>query len=231
MKQILFLSALFAISGILSVTSCKHIYTPDLTEHTVTDDCDPDTVYFTNDVLPIIISNCTEAGCHNGETTEEDAKPLTNYDEIMNSEWVDPFDPQSSKLIEVLTETGDDRMPQEPNDPLTAAQIETLSAWIAQGARNNECSGGCDTTNVSYSGTVAITMETYCTGCHSGTAPSGDIALTNYSEVAAIAENGGLMGTINGEYGWVAMPYGGSMLPDCKIDEIRIWVENGYPND
>lgn len=211
--------------------SCKHVPFVDPTQHTVTEDCDPDTVYFVNDIYPLIISNCAKSGCHDGTSYEEEAEDLSSYEAIMNSDFVTASDPNDSKMIEVLTEGGDDRMPPEPDEPLSSAQIDLISTWIAQGARNNECSGGCDTTNVSYSGTIALAMDKYCTGCHSGATPGGDISLTNYAEVAAIAADGSLMGTITHTDGYISMPYGGGWLPDCKIDEIRIWVENGYPND
>lgn len=228
MKNILLFSVPMLVIA-LAVGSCKHESLIDPTQHTVSDDCDPDTVYFVNDVFPLIINNCTESGCHDEDGDE--VKALTSYEEIMNSGYVNAFDPNDSELIEKLTDDGDDRMPPPPNAPLTAAQIDLLTTWIDQGAMNNECSGGCDTTNVSYSGTIALTMDTYCTGCHSGASPSGGIDLTSYDGVAAIAADGSLLGTVQHEAGWVAMPYGGSWLPDCKIDEIRIWVENGYPND
>lgn len=228
MKKILLLTVPVLILA-LAVGSCKHEPLIDPTQHTVSDDCDPDSVYFVNDVLPLIVNNCTESGCHDADGEEVEA--LTSYEEIMNSGYVNAFDPNEGELIEKLTDDGDDRMPPPPNAPLTSAQIDLLSTWINQGAMNNECSGGCDTTNVSYSGTIALTMDTYCTGCHSGASPSGGIDLTSYDGVAAIAADGSLLGSVQHEAGWVAMPYGGSWLPDCKIDEIRIWVENGYPND
>lgn len=229
MKNLLLLSVPALVLA-LAAGSCKHDPLIDPTQHTVSDDCDPDTVYFVNDVLPLIISNCTdESGCHNEDGEEVEA--LTSYEEIMNSGYVNPFDPNESEMIEKITDDGDDRMPPPPDTQLSAPQIDLLITWIDQGAMNNECSGGCDTTNVSYSGTIAFTMATYCNGCHSGGAPSAGIDLTTYSGVAAIAEDGSLLGTIQHEAGWVSMPYGGTWLPDCKIDEIRFWVENGYPND
>ena len=128
-------------------------------------------------------------------------------------------------------------MPPSPNEPLTSAQISLLKTWINQGARNNECSGGCDTTNVTYSGTIVPLMNNYCTGCHGSSGNTTGINLTSYADagtdagVQTIAADGRLWGAVSHEAGYSAMPPGGNMLQDCQLDEIRIWLENGYPND
>ena len=223
------------IGGLMfTIASCRHNPLFDLTNPSVTDNCDPDTVYFVNDISPLIISNCAKSGCHIGSGGgEEEAKDLSSYEAIMNSDYVKPFHSSSSKMIEsVTTGGGEDKMPPSPNTPLSSDQISMLKKWIDQGARNNECSGGaCDTTNVTYSGTIAGVMDTYCNGCHSGGSASGGIDLTSYGGVAAVAGNGKLMGSVTHASGYVAMPLGGSWLPDCKIDELRIWVEDNYPNN
>jgi hypothetical protein len=212
--------------------SCKHEPFFDPTQHSVTDNCDPDSAYFVNDILPLIVSNCAKSGCHDGRSGEEEANELTSYITIMNSGYVEPYDANRSKMIESVTSGGgEDKMPPSPNEPLTSAQIDLLRTWINQGAHNNECTGGCDTTAVSYSTTVVNTMSNYCNGCHSGGSASGGISLTSYSGVAEIAADGRLMGSIQHVAGYIAMPYNADMMPECKIDELRIWVENGYPND
>src|SRR6185369_2683308 len=33
--------------------------------------CDPDTVYFANDILPLFISNCAKSGCHDAASHQE----------------------------------------------------------------------------------------------------------------------------------------------------------------
>lgn len=216
----------------ITTGSCKHDPLIDPTQHTVTDNCDPDTIYFVNEILPLIVSNCAKSGCHDGSSGEEEANELTSYETIMNSGYVEAYDANDSKMIEsVKAGGGEDKMPPSPNTPLTTAQIDLLSTWIDQGAHNNECTGGCDTTAVAYSTTIVNTMSNYCNGCHSGASPSAGIDLTSYTGVSEIAADGSLMGTIQHVAGYVAMPYNADLMPECKIDEIRIWVENGYPND
>ncbi|MFN3939741.1 MAG: c-type cytochrome domain-containing protein [Chitinophagales bacterium] len=193
--------------------------------------CNPDTSYFVNDVLPILLSNCAMEGCHDAGTAEEGII-LSTYNQVMASDVVKPGNPWDSDLIEAINETDlDDRMPPPPAAPLTAAQKAILVKWIAQGALNNSCGEECDTTTVTYSGTISGILTAYCTGCHGGTSPSGGISLTNYVSVAAAAADGSLYGSVNHDAGFAAMPLGSDKLSDCKVDQIRIWIESGYENN
>ena len=237
MKRFIYIIPFFLITAFI-IESCQHNTFIDLTNPSVSENCDPDTTYFQNEVLPLIISNCAKSGCHTSEGGgEEEAHDLSSYEAIMNSDYVDPFDANGSELIEVLTESGEDKMPPYPNEPLTSSQITILKSWINQGARNNECSGGCDTTNLTYSGTIAPLMGNYCNGCHGDSGNSTGINLTSYFDsgtddgVKTVAQDGRLWGSVNQDGGFSAMPLGGNRLQECKIDELRIWLDNGYPND
>ena len=90
-------------------------------------------------------------------------------------------------------------------------------------------SSSCDTTNVTYSGTVAPLLSSNCTSCHSGGAPSGSILLTNYTNVQAVAASGMLMNALQGN-GVPIMPPSGS-LSACKKNQVRIWVNKGMLNN
>jgi len=89
----------------------------------------------------------------------------------------------------------------------------------------------CDTTNITFSGTVWPIINNNCTGCHSGSAPSGNISLTNYSKISAAANNGKLLGVIRHEQGYPPMPKGGGKLSNCNITQIENWVNNGTPGN
>ena len=122
-------------------------------------------------------------------------------------------------------------MPPIPANPLSSEQIAVIKKWIEQGALNNSCEEGCDTTNVTFSNNVWPTIETNCTGCHSGANAGAGINLTNYNDIVAIANTGQLLGVINHSAGYSPMPQNGDKLSDCTIREIEIWIENGKPND
>jgi len=92
-------------------------------------------------------------------------------------------------------------------------------------------SGSCDTTQVSYAVDVWPVISAQCAGCHSGSAPAGNIALTNYNEVVTIAKNGKLLGSIRWDKGFSPMPKGGAKMNSCAIAKIEKWVNNGTPNN
>ena len=189
--------------------------------------CDPDTAYFENDVFPLIISNCAKPGCHDGSGGE--AQPLTTYSQIKSI--VKPGKPNDSKLYEVITQGGEDKMPPAGNTPLTSDQINLIYTWILQGAKDNYCGGGaCDTSAVTYSGTVVPILQTFCYGCHSGSVLSGGVDLSNYNAVYTQVTNGKLKGSINGYVDYIAMPLGGQMS-ECDINQINFWINDGAPNN
>ncbi|WP_459074975.1 hypothetical protein [Halocola ammonii] len=199
------------------------------------DDCDPDVVYFQQDVLPIFQSSCALSGCHDA-TTAQEGIILTDYNNIIQTGDIEGGDLDAGKVWEMITETDiddpEDRMPPLPNEALSPEQIEAIQTWILQGAQNNSCeSSGCDTLNVTYSGTIRPLIENRCEGCHSGSTPSGGISYETYEGVAEVAADGRLLGAINWDPDYANMPQNGDQLSQCNIDKIRIWIENGYPND
>lgn len=193
--------------------------------------CDPDSVYFENDILPLLISSCAIPGCHD-PATAEDGVVLNNYGNIISTGEVVPGNPGASEIFEAITETDPDKLMPPPGSgvSLTPDQIMTIFSWIQQGALNNGCTD-CDTSAVTFSGTVWPLVNTSCTGCHSGSAPQGGVSLTNHAQVAAAAANGSLLGTLNNDPGYPLMPFNGPALSDCAIAAVRIWIEDGSPDN
>lgn len=188
------------------------------------------TICFETDVLPIFVSNCAKAGCHDAITK---AKGLGyyNYGEIMNT--IRPNRPDNSDAWKVIMETSaDKRMPKPPAAPLTKPQKDSIYKWIVQGALNTtNCSTNCDTTLFTYSGVVLSTLQSSCIGCHSGTPAAGNVDLSTYANVRTVALSGLLLNVISHTSGFPQMPKGGNKLPDCKITQIRKWIEAGAQNN
>jgi hypothetical protein len=189
--------------------------------------CDPDTVYFQNSILPLVVSSCGTTGCHDQES-HKDGIILTDYASIINTGKIKPGDPNDSEFFESLTDDDDDLMPPPPYDPLGSEQIKLIRTWILQGAENNVCFDGCDTSSVSFTAQIWPMMESYCTGCHSSSAPGGGIVIAGYEDLTALAENGSLMGSIRWESGYARMPTN-QQLSDCQITLLQQWIDEGFP--
>lgn len=208
---------LFSLSLFLFAGSCTKEYIANVNP-----------VCFEQDVLPIFQSNCTQSGCHNS-VTRESGYDLSNYQGILKG--VKPGDYKHSELYKIITTTFG-TMPPSPYDRLSDEQITTIALWIDQGAENTSCQGSsCDTTNVSLSGTVMPIFENYCNGCHGGSAPLGDINLSNYTGILKTVNNGSLSGSINHASGYVAMPQGANKLTSCNIAKVEKWIALGAKND
>ncbi len=89
----------------------------------------------------------------------------------------------------------------------------------------------CDTSNVSFSGTILPIMNQYCVKCHSSAAPSAGISLDNYGGVSAMAATGQLWGSVSWTGNYSPMPQGENQLSPCNISKIRAWLNKSWPND
>lgn len=194
---------------------------------TIQHPCDPDTVYFERQILPLIVSNCSMDGCHSAQTQADDIV-LTNYQNIRAE--VEPYDPWDSELYECLFDT-DDLMPPPPRAPLSTANKDLIRTWILQGAKNLSCDAACDTSNISFAQDILPLIQNKCTGCHSTNNPLGGVVLENHTDVRASAVNGGLMGTILHTTGYNLMPPSGGALPSCEVNMIQKWINSGMPNN
>lgn len=101
--------------------------------------CHPDTVYFKRDILPLLLSSCAYAGCHDAASAM-DGVILDSYANVITTADVKPGNPNGSDLYEVLVEDDEDkRMPRPPFPRLSNEQIATVRKWILQGAKNLTC--------------------------------------------------------------------------------------------
>lgn len=94
-------------------------------------------------------------------------------------------------------------------------------------------SSSCDLENVTFSATVKPILQASCYACHSNTNyinQGSGIRLENYEDVKLQAGNR-LMGAIRHEPGHVPMPLNGGKLPDCEINKIQRWIDNGMLNN
>lgn len=213
------------------INSCKHEVIPPNVD--ITPQPGPvanNGICFESDILPLFQSNCAKSGCHDATTHTEDLV-LDSYANILKKDIV-PGKADNSKIYRSLFETGNKKMPQPPNADLTAAQKALIGQWINEGAKNTvNCAASCDTTQFKFGANISAIINTFCTGCHSGAVPSGNIDLSNYANVKIQASNGRLVGAVTQAAGYAAMPKDANKLKDCQITQIRKWVAAGAPNN
>ncbi|MFN4080847.1 MAG: c-type cytochrome [Saprospiraceae bacterium] len=192
--------------------------------------CSPDSVYFDNQILPILISNCTQSGCHNN-ADRADGVVTTSFQQLMSTvKNAASTDPGKNKLLKVINDTRPDkRMPPPPSPALSPTQIALITQWVQQGARNNRCvdTSPCDTLSViTYSGFVKPLFAKHCTGCHGS---QGGVSLQNYDAVRTQVLNGQLYPSVARAVN--PMPKGGQRLSDCEIRKLKSWIDAGAPNN
>jgi uncharacterized membrane protein len=193
-----------------------------------TTNCSPDSIYFVNQVMPIISSNCTMSGCHDNITHAEGVN-LTTYTKIM--QYVVAGNAPNSKLYKVIIKTDDERMPPPPKAAITASQKTIIQKWINQGAKNNYCIGNCDTALFTFSGAVKPIMDNKCAGCHNPSNLGGNIDLSTYNSVKLVALNGKLYGSVAQQAGYSPMPKNSAKLSDCEIRQVQKWISAGSLNN
>ena len=220
------------------MASCKHDFPQPVLATVPIDNgngntlpCDSDTVYFNMQILPFLIANCAQPGCHDA-ASHQDGVTITSYQTLMNSDIIEVGDPNDGDFMDVITTSDpNDRMPPPPAALLTNQQIQLIQTWIAQGAQNLNCDGGCDTSSVTFNAVIRPLMQNKCQGCHQGASPGGGLNFSTYLGIQVAAINGSLLGSIDHAPGWIAMPKNSNKLPDCDIAKIRIWVNAGAPNN
>ncbi|WP_242929113.1 hypothetical protein [Pontibacter vulgaris] len=89
----------------------------------------------------------------------------------------------------------------------------------------------CDTTSVTFSGTVAPILASNCYSCHASAIAQGGVVLDTYAGVKQQADRGNLIGVITHAPGFPPMPQGGNKLSDCNIAKIKKWVDSGALNN
>lgn len=232
--EIMKTSLTLLIASVLLYTACKHEMINPLPgspqDTVVVNNPNPtvksDTVCFNTEVLPLFITYCASAGCHDPVSKKEGVVTNT-YATIMKG--ITAKNPNRSEYYKVII---DREMPPAGSPQLSTAQTNVILKWINQGALNTNCVNSCDTTKFTYSDPVVTLLTNNCNGCH-GTKPgSGNVYLGDYASAKAYitANKTAFLNAINHTSTVVAkrMPPGNKMQ-DCQIGQFTRWVEKGYP--
>jgi mono/diheme cytochrome c family protein len=74
-------------------------------------------------------------------------------------------------------------------------------------------------------------IDAKCINCHSGSTPSGGLDYSTYAGLKTVADAGKLVGAVTHSLGYTPMPFQQPKLDDCKIAQIKKWVQSGAPNN
>jgi hypothetical protein len=196
---------------------------------TMDNPCLDDVIYFEKQILPILKSNCAFSGCHDAASAN-DGVILESYNSVITTADVQPFNLGDSEMYEVLVEDNPNkRMPPPPTASLSSEQINIISQWILQGAKNLKCDepSECSTENIKFSVDVLPVINNHCKGCHNGASASGGINLDGYANIKIQVDNGNLIGAITWLSGYQRMPQGQDQLDACTLNKIKKWVDDG----
>lgn len=235
MKLKLLNFGIFLFLFLVFIFSCTHspdeIITPDNGNTQPPLDtiaCDSSNVTYPGTVVPILDAYCIS--CHSG-ATPSGGLDFTDFNQLA-------FVAENGALLGTLKHLeGYNPMPEGENK-LSVCEIALIEIWV------NDTTfvippdtTFCDTSFVTYPGTIVPIFESNCIGCHGPPTPAAGIDLSNYDDVANVAQNGSLMGSILHLPGYSAMPQNGPSLTDCEISQIQKWindtsfVSNGLPCD
>lgn len=89
----------------------------------------------------------------------------------------------------------------------------------------------CDTSQVTYSLTIAPIIEQNCFACHGGEATISGIPLEGYDNLKTMVDAGRLVGAVRHLDGFSAMPQDAPALPECMLLQIEKWVNDGAPDN
>ena len=90
----------------------------------------------------------------------------------------------------------------------------------------------CDTTAVKYSQDIVAILSANCYSCHSGTASAGGgFKLDSHGNLVVFVNNGKLLKAITHSAGASAMPKNMPKMPECNINKITAWINDGAPNN
>ncbi len=185
-------------------------------------------VCFQSDVLPIVVNNCANAGCHNPKDREE-GLDYTTYAGIKKS--VKSGNPSKSELIKVIR-SGE--MPPRGYPEISQTDLSTLTTWIVEGGLNTQDCSALDCTsaaNVSYSQTIVPIIKKQCIGCHTARLSEAGYSYDIYAEVLRSVNNNSFLGSIKHQASFVPMPYNAGKISSCEITFIETWIAEGKKNN
>lgn len=87
----------------------------------------------------------------------------------------------------------------------------------------------CDTANVTWESKIRAIMQQNCVKCHGPNFAAKQVRHDTYQSEMIVVKDGRLRGVVNHLPGYSKMPKDKGKLPDCELNLINIWLDNGAP--
>lgn len=84
---------------------------------------------------------------------------------------------------------------------------------------------------ISYQDDIIPLIDRSCEGCHDLNDGRGGVFLEGYDNIFVHVQDGSLLGSIEHESAFEAMPRNRAQLPQCDISLVEKWIQNGAPNN
>jgi len=223
MKRWIVYIGFLSLLGLISLNSCKHkpediIPDPPGIEPPIdTVFCDSSNVTYSGIVFPILETYCIS--CHSGPTPDA-GLDFNNYGDVA-------YVSENGSLVGSVKHLPDFSPMPKGGPKISACEIALIEKWINDTTFvTPPDTTECDSSNVTYPGTVYPIIMSNCISCHGPPTPEAGIDLTDFEDVAFIAQNGALMGSIRNEANYTAMPDNAPPLTDCEIELIQKWIND-----
>jgi len=95
-----------------------------------------------------------------------------------------------------------------------------------------EINSDCNLENLTFSTDIVSILNNRCWSCHSNSTAASfgaNIKLEDYSDVASNFD--AVLGSVNHESSYSAMPKNGGKLPSCELQKLEIWNVDGKTNN
>lgn len=87
----------------------------------------------------------------------------------------------------------------------------------------------CDTTDVTWESPVREILRQYCVMCHGPSYAAKGVRHDSYESEKIVINDGRLRGVINHLPGYSKMPKDRGKLPECELNILNTWLDNGAP--
>lgn len=134
-KKLIWCIYLLLILSMSLIISCDDTVTANDIDKRIIPDSD---VSFSDHLVPVFNLKCATAGCHD-DITRAGSYSMTTWSNVVQAGIVNPFTPETSRLIWRIQGNGVDIMPPLGSTvrPLTENQVDGIITWIDEGAKNN----------------------------------------------------------------------------------------------